>query len=194
MKRNRKEHVIADAADLSFLQENRHAAAAVRDFITQLQREKRRDAAIMAAIERDGEVPSAVHMETIRRYAQLRVEIMKKVPFLRSGDIAGLSGSSARNTSAKASRWKSEGRIFSVPWRGVDHYPAFQFSPVDGEPLPVMQKVLEILTPKRNDWQILCWFYGNNVFTPDECPPMDAIATHPETVIKAAEWEVKPLF
>ncbi|HEV2721704.1 MAG TPA: hypothetical protein VG323_16920, partial [Thermoanaerobaculia bacterium] len=79
-------------------------------------------------------------------------------------------------------------------WKGIDYYPAFQFSPTNGEPLPAMKKVLDILSPESNDWQIACWFFCNNAFTPDERPPMDVIATNPDIVIKAAEEEVNPFF
>src|SRR6266568_2916838 len=145
MRRKAQEpHVIADAAGHSWM-EHHSTSGVVRDFIAKLEREKTRDAAVLAALERDGEIPSAAAMQQLRHYAQIRIDFMKKVPLLRSSDIAHFSGSTARNASAKASRWKSEGRIFSVQWKGVDYYPAFQFSPAGGEPLPAMQTVLEIL-------------------------------------------------
>jgi hypothetical protein len=189
----KKPQVIADAADLAWIEQPSNAAA-VRDFVAKLQREKERDAAVIAALEHDGEIPSPAAMEQLRRYAQIRIAFMKEVPLFRSSDIAQFSGSTARNASARASRWKKEGRIFSVQWKGVDYYPAFQFSPISGEPLPAVQTVLEILGEKRRAWQIALWFYSANAFTPDERPPMEVIGRKPDVVIEAAKHEVKPFF
>jgi len=166
--------------------------AIVRDFIDKLQREKKRDETIIDAIEHDGEIPTPAHMEQLRRYAQARTRYMKEVPLLRSGDIAEFSGSTARNGSARASRWKKERRIFSVQWNGIDYYPAFQFSPVDGEPLPAMQKILEIFGDKLTDWQTALWFWGNNGWLHDGQSPMEAFQEDPDAVVHAAEQEVAP--
>src|SRR5207244_9198443 len=105
---------------------------------------------------------------------------------------AEFSGSTARNGSARASRWKKERRIFSVPWNGVDYYPAFQFFPTDGEPLPAIQKVLEIFGDELSEWQTAFWFWGNNGWLQEGRSPMEVIEHDPEAVIHAAEREVAP--
>lgn len=177
----------------AFMKEPRNAAV-VHDFIDKLKRDKERDGAIVTAIERNGEAPSAAHMEQLRRYAQARARYIKEVPLLRSSEVAELSGSTARNGSARASRWKKERRVFAVPWNGVDYYPAFQFSPTDGEPLPAIQTIIEIFGDGMTPWQTALWFWGGNAWTPGERPPMDVIATDPEIVIEAAKREMEPIF
>jgi hypothetical protein len=176
----------------AFMKEPRNAAI-VHDFIDHLRRHKERDATILAAMERDGETPSSAAMEQLRRYAQARARYMKEVPLLRSSQVADLSGSKARNGSAKASRWKKERRIFSVRWNGVDYYPAFQFSTDGGTPLPAVQTVLKILGEKHySEWQIAFWFWSNNGCLRDARAPMDVITNDPAAVIDAARAEIEP--
>jgi hypothetical protein len=167
-------------------------AAIVHEFVAKLQRDKKRDETVIGAIERNGEVPTAAHMEQLRRYAQARMRYMKEVPLLRSSDIAEFSGSTARNGSARASRWKKERRIFSVPWNGIDYYPAFQFSSTDGEPLPTIQKVLEIFGDKLSEWQTAFWFWGGNGWLHD-ASPMEVIESNPDLVVEAARHEMEPV-
>jgi len=175
----------------AFMKEPRNAAI-VHDFIDQLKRHKERDATIMTAMERDGETPSSAALEQLRRYAQARARYMKEVPLLLSSQVAELSGSKARNGSAKASRWKKERRIFSVRWNGVDYYPAFQFSTDGGKPLPVIQTVLEILGEKNySEWQIAFWFWSGNGWLRDGSP-METIKSDPAAVIEAAKRQVEP--
>jgi hypothetical protein len=156
-----------------------------------LRRNKQRDSEVIAAIERSGEAPTAAAMEQLRRYAQARMRYMKEVPLLRSGDVAEISGSQARNGSARASRWKKERRIFSVPWNGADYYPAFQFSPTDGEPLPAIKTILEIFGDELTPWQTALWFWGGNGWLYDKSP-MEAIQSDPQAVIEAAKHEMEP--
>ena len=42
-------------------------------------------------------------------------------------EVANSAGTSARNRAATASRWASEGKIFSIRFQGKSLYPAFQF-------------------------------------------------------------------
>jgi hypothetical protein len=191
MRKKAQEQFIADAAEVSFMEQPPNAAV-VRDFVARLQREKKRDEAIVAALERNGEIPTPAAIEQLRRYALVRMTFMKEVPLLRSSEVAQLSGSTARNSSARASRWKSERRIFSVQWNGIDYYPAFQFSPKSGEPLPAVQTILDIFGGELRDWQIAIWFFANNGSLAGGRRPMDAIARDPKAVIEAAKHEVEP--
>jgi hypothetical protein len=157
-----------------------------------LRRDKQRDAEVIAAIERSGEAPAAAAIEQLRRYAQVRLRYMKEVPLLRSSDVAEISGSQARNGSARASRWKLEQRIFSVPWNGVDYYPAFQFARTDGQPLPAIKTILDIFGGQLTPWQTALWFWGGNGWLHDKSP-MEMIQRDPQAVIEAAKHEMEPL-
>src|SRR5689334_15215234 len=91
---------------------NRETKRLVADFIAMIERRDAADREIAAALERAVDPPSAAHVEQLRRNAAARSQFLKEVPLLRSIDVARQTGSTARNESAKASRWKSEGRIF----------------------------------------------------------------------------------
>src|SRR6266508_2454938 len=96
------------------------------------------------------------------------------------------------HSSARASRWKNERRIFSVQWNGIDYYPAFQFSPKSGEPLSAMQTILNIFGDTLREWQIAIWFFANNGSLAGARRPMEVIARDPKAVIEAAKHEVEP--
>ena len=170
---------------------NRETERLVADFIAMIERRDAADREIVAALDRAVDPPSAPHVEQLRRNAAARRQFLKEVPLLRSIDVARQTGSTARNESAKASRWKSEGRIFSVSSRGVDYYPAFQFSPVSGEPRPIIREVIQLLGAS-NEWQIALWFAAVNGWL-DGRRPMDAIARDPEAVLDAARRDAEPL-
>ncbi len=164
--------------------------AAVRDLIATMQTEAQQDEAIIQTLMATGEVPHTDHLELLRRNAKMREDFLREVPLLKSGDIAQLTGSTARNASAKANRWKSQRRIFSVNVKGVDYFPAFQFTE-HGEPLEVMHEILELFKDFR-EWTIPLWFFGNNGWLPDEMPPWELIQRDPAAVLDAARREVEP--
>jgi hypothetical protein len=162
--------------------------AGVEHFVAEYRENAERDKQI---IERLVEQPiSAAHLEQLRRNAELRRLFFEQVPLLRSAEVARLSGSAARNASARASRWKKEGRIFSIPLNGADRFPAFQFTE-DGEPLPEMQ---EILARMRgwSEWAVALWFIAANAWLPEERKPLDLLFTDPAAVIEAARKDSEP--
>lgn len=163
----------------------------VADFLAVIERRDAADRAILAALESAADLPSAAHVEQLLRNAAARRQFLKEVPLLSSRDVARLSGSTARNESAKASRWKSDGRIFSVSSRGVDYYPAFQFSSASGEPLPVMRDILEVFRD-LSEWQVAFWFWAANVWL-NERQPMNIVEREPEAVLDASRHFVEPL-
>lgn len=164
--------------------------AAVKDFAATVERSIESDETIIEVLHALPEVPRAEHMEQLRRNADMRARFLKGVPLLKSADVARLSGSSARNVSAKANRWKSEKRVFSVVQGGVDHFPAFQFTD-DGQPAPAIAEILGIFSG-LSDWQIALWFFAPNGWLAEE-PPMDVVQREPQAVIAAARRAVEPL-
>lgn len=122
--------------------------------------------------------------------ALARQELLSQVPVLDSKQVAERAGYSLRNASQTAWRWRSAGKIFSINRGGVDYYPAFQFSD-DGQPLPIVGKVLEILRsdPKRTDWQNAFWFAGANGWL-GGAAPKDLLHSDPDRVLEAAKHAV----
>lgn len=100
--------------------------------------------------------------------AVLRAKFLGEVPCLTSRKIHEVTGSKGRNLSMPASRWKRDGRVFAIPWRGKDLYPAFQLR--DGHPLPIIKDILEALPQAMSPWQIAFWFTSENGWIGGDCP------------------------
>ena len=89
-----------------------------------------------------GEARRAIETDNARE----RARFLSEVACLTSKEIARNAGHQAANASVTGSRWKQQGRIFSVPSRGSELYPAFQFR--EGQPHPSVAKILREL-PKQ---------------------------------------------
>lgn len=165
---------------------------AVRDLIATMQTEAQRDEGIIQTLMATGSVPNPDHMEQLRLNAKMREDFLREVPLLKSSDIARLTGSTARNASAKANRWKSQRRIFSVNVKGVDYFPAFQFTE-HGEPLEVMREILEMFKDFQREWTTPLWFFANNGWLPKSESPMNLLPRDPASVLDAARREIEPL-
>jgi hypothetical protein len=108
----------------------------------------------------DAMLPIVPNMGTANqavRNAAARREFLAEFPTLTSAAVAQASGSTARNSAALATRWRTERRVFAVAWGGEVRYPAFQFDD-DGIPLPVIKLVLGVLGHVASGWQVALWF------------------------------------
>lgn len=92
--------------------------------------------------------------------AKARFRFMSDFRCYRADELNELAGSKARNRSQTASRWKAEGKMFGVPFQGVDRYPAFQFK--DGRPLSVIGQILMLLPAEMSPWETAFWFVSTN--------------------------------
>jgi hypothetical protein len=91
----------------------------------------------------------------------IRQRFMQQVETRTSTQVAALAGHEAKNRHQTAARWKSQRRVFAVPYQGQDWFPAFQFD-ADGKPLPVIRDVLAALPASRTPWQVAFWFVSSN--------------------------------
>ncbi|XOV85310.1 MAG: hypothetical protein ACFHXK_09370 [bacterium] len=114
--------------------------------------------------------------------AQLRAEYLKATKLLSSAQVREMSGLAPKNRSEPASRWKREQKLFSVPHKGMELFPAFQFR--DGKPRPCIEKVLAALPDDFTPWQIAFWFASGNGWL-DGAPPVDHLEQTDELVAAA---------
>ena len=91
---------------------------------------------------------------------ELRMNYLRDTPTLSAAEVHEASGLSSRNISEPASRWKREGKIFSIRHGRADRYPAFQF--LDGAPRPVVKSILAALPDSMTGWQTALWFASGN--------------------------------
>ncbi len=117
------------------------------------------------------DIPSAtteaeIDLET--QNAQMRAAYLAEVTLLTAAQVREQSGLNPHNKSEPASRWKREKKIFGVR-KGVTYlYPAFQFE--NGEPRPVIRKILAEIADRFTPWQIAFWFQSGNGWLDGEEP------------------------
>ena len=120
--------------------------------------------------------------------AEMRAQYLAETKLLTAIEVRAQSGLNPRNKSEPASRWKREGKIFTVRKGGVDLYPAFQFT--DGAPKGVMKSVLAELAEDFTPWQIAFWFESGNGWLDGEAP-QDCLGK-PDEVVLAAKRLAEP--
>jgi nucleoid DNA-binding protein len=121
--------------------------------------------------------------------ARERARFLSEVACLTSKEVAQNAGHQAANASVTASRWKQQGRIFSVPSRGSELYPAFQFR--EGQPHPAVAKILRELPKPISPWQTAFWFTSSNSWLRG-ATPADRLDDE-AAVVKAAHRESEPI-
>ena len=129
-------------------------------------------------------------LESAKREAQFRVRLLRDYGGYRAADLAELGGSTASNRSQLAYRWRKEGRIFAVPFRGEQRYLAFQFDD-DGQPLPAVAGVLATLDG-WSPWRVAAWFVTANGLL-DRSQPVALLTAAPDDVVAAARRDARAI-
>jgi hypothetical protein len=117
--------------------------------------------------------------------AKARMRFMNNFLTLTAEEVAENAGSRAQNRHQAASRWKKEGKIFSIPWQGYERYPAFQFK--DGRPLPAIASVLANLPRRMSPWETAFWFVSTNGWLGGKAPR--ELLDSPKRLAEAARRE-----
>ncbi len=166
--------------------------SAVRVLVEHIAREQQQSAAVLSALASNPEraVITTERLEQLHRQAESQNAFVDSVELLTSAMIGAWRGSSAKNSSAMASRWKSAGRIFAVPSGRADLYPAFQFDE-HGEPRAVIGEVLRHLAAE-SDWAKALWWTAPSGWLNGR-RPVDVLDTDPQSVVEAARHTAEPL-
>jgi hypothetical protein len=118
-----------------------------------------------------------------------RQKFVETVKCLTAEEVATECGHGAKNTSATASRWKEQGRIFAVKFKGRQLYPAFQFE--HGEPKPVMQKILAELPSDTTGWERAYFFATPNGYL-GQNRPLDLLDKDSDKIVNLARRHSNP--
>ena len=166
--------------------------AAIKELLHRFVREEDRSERLLAIMTESAGagVPEESRVMQLYQQAGARDQFLKEFDTVTSQKIAETNRSTARNTAALASRWKSDGKIFALNVGRTDKFPAFQFGD-DGKPLPVIAQVIHILQD-RSPWSLALWFASNNGWLGGE-RPVDLILTRPDDVVEAARQSIRPI-
>ncbi len=172
------------------------ASASVLSLVEQLSeriaREEGQAAGVLEALAPDVEegVISQDRLQQLWLQSRAKRAFVDSVELLTSAMIGELGGSSARNPSALASRWKAEGRIFAVSNKRADLFPVFQFD-AHGHPRPVIAEVLRHFT-NESDWGKALWWTSPSGWLGGR-RPIDVLDEDPDAVVEAARRSAEPL-
>jgi hypothetical protein len=78
--------------------------------------------------------------------------------------------------------------VFSVNDGSRERFPLFQLH--EGQPIPAVANIIQLLRPKLSYWQIAFWFTTPNAWTGGWRAPCELLASEPERVVEAARHEV----
>jgi len=124
--------------------------------------------------------------------AKARAEVLESTEWLTAVQVAELANLSAVNPNAQPTRWKREGRIFSIkPAGSVELFPAYGLDASGGfRPAKELAEVIKILADRKDGWGLAYWFASINSFLGGR-RPQDVLATSPNEVIAAAVDEAE---
>jgi hypothetical protein len=135
--------------------------------------------------------PEPAVLTQLYRNVELRVRFLETHETWDAAEVAEFAGSTAKNKSATAARWRSDGLVFAVDYRGDLLYPAFQFDVDTRKPKPAIAELLEAFAANdASEWEIAVWLTHRH---PDlGAPPIEVLDQEPERVLAAlgASYEV----
>lgn len=147
--------------------------------------------AVVEALIPDLEL-SSTQLREAKMMSRARSTVLESGDFVPASAIAGLGAFSVKNPSSQPNRWKQARQIFAITSKGVDLYPLYALGTQGGiRPLPAIAEILRVLNDK-NDWEVAFWFAGLNSYLGGRAPK-DLVASHPESVLKAALAEASGL-
>lgn len=116
------------------------------------------------------------------RVQEARAEILKQHCFIRIEE----AGEQCRSL-------LSQGRLFTVPLGdGSEVLLRYQFG-TDMQPLQMIGNVLQAFNGSRSGWSLAHWFASGNGWIQGSPRPVDALASEPDEVLRAAQMDaMKP--
>jgi len=126
---------------------------------------------------------------TIRK---ARAEVLESAEWLPAAQLATLAGMSPVNPNSQPSRWKRDGRIFSIkPLGSVELFPAYGLDPLKGfRPIRELAEIITILKDQKDGWGLAYWFSSLNGFLGGR-RPQDVLSKAPGEVVAAAADEAE---
>jgi hypothetical protein len=136
--------------------------------------------------------PEPTQLRALAMQAKARNAILGSGDWMTAKQIAEVAQFSASNPSAQPSKWKREKRIFSLPLKGTDYYPAYGMDPGTDRPLKALGEVIKAFGSAKDDWGLAYWFSSANSFLGGK-RPQDLLASDPKAVLAAVQDELEPV-
>jgi hypothetical protein len=114
----------------------------------------------------------------------IRKQLRESIPMLDASTWATLRGTIGSNPTAALTKYKTQGRLFSVTEGRRDLYPKLEFDD-NAAPLPVIAEILKLVPTDARGWPLLSWFNAGNVLL-DGRKPLELLRDKPEAVKRAA--------
>ena len=140
---------------------------------------------LVAALVETHDPLASINADIDAANAAAQVRFMNNFQTYSAEEVTKIAGSTAKNVSQTASRWKSQGKIFSVLFQGRERFPGFQFK--DGRPIPVIGEILAALPETMSPWETAFWFVSTNGWL-DGASPRDCLKMS-DRVLGAARRE-----
>ena len=124
-----------------------------------------------------------VDMKRARLEAQALRAIRQNTEWLTATEIADLANLGPANPIGTVSRWKQQGRIYTLRQGGKDYYPKYALG-ADFRPLPVVKEILAVLEGYEPEL-LAGWFDSTSRFLGGK-RPRELLSIEPAKVLAAA--------
>jgi hypothetical protein len=133
---------------------------------------------------RPGDAGRGDSKDAIEQLIGIRRRLRESITMLDASSWGQLRGTPGSNPAASLSKYKTNGRLFSVSEGRRDLYPQFQFDD-NAAPLPVIAEILKIAPADARGWPLLSWFDAGNVLLGGR-RPRELLRQNPKEVKLAA--------
>jgi hypothetical protein len=151
--------------------------------LTATEGEMERESKVLDAMLPPVEALTDAATTQLRWNALARGSALQEFGALTSAQLAAMRGANTTNPHATTGRWLTADRAFAIETPAGRLFPAFQFA--QGEPRPVIRRVLAALDHQLRGWELLAWFTGTNGHLAG-ARPVDRLDDAPDEVIAAA--------
>jgi len=122
--------------------------------------------------------------ENSNKQETLRQFILHDAEWLAADQLSRRAGFENKNRSAGPANWKSRNKIFAIPLKGKNYYPAYCLDEA-AQPLPVVKEILAIFAGAKSGWSLAFWFGTGNSWL-GGVKPKDALTGPKEPLLRAA--------
>ncbi len=123
--------------------------------------------------------------------SQLFELVMRSNHWLTPQELSMKFAYKGMDFSSRLNKWKKRQQVFALTVDGKNLFPAYAFG-LEGKPLPIMERILILLSQTKTPLTIAIWFSSSNSWLTGKTP-QEELTTKPEEVFAAALAEANPI-